>query len=873
MHQYCRQCAGADAADSTSGSAHRAFAGGDAREHLPRSRTFDVRHVRLELAVDERRGRISGSATLTLHPIHELRLVELDAVDLQIRRVSLGGRRDLEFVAAPEVLVVMLDRAYSSEEVLDLSIEYDAEPCKGLYFIRPDKGYPKKPFQVWSQGESEDNRYWFPCWDFPNDKCTSEVLLTVRDRYTALSNGRLVSATHDRRARKRTFHWRQDVPHTTYLISIVVGEFVEVSDRSDGIPVRYYVRKGEEAAARPTFGKTPDILRFFAAKIGHPYPYAKYAQAVLSDFMWGGMENTSLTTINERALVTREVLDDVDSDGLVAHELAHQWWGDLLTTKTWEHLWLNEGFATYFDALYTEHRKGPEEFALRMLEFADHYYAEDGGSYRRSIVTRNYRDPEDLFDRHSYQKAAWVLHMLRFHLGDALWWKAINHYVHKHRCQSVETSDFKIAIEEATGQALDAFFSQWLYKSGHPEFTFSWKWDAASSRAAVTVKQTQAVTGDTPVFRTSAIVRVYAQGGCEDHPVEIERSEHVFWFAATVRPDSVQLDPDGWLLKRLRAEKPTRELAFDLRRSPGVSARMQAARWMGRKEDQPGIVSALAEALLEDGFHGVRSEAAAALGEIRSDSAFAALQTGRRDRHPKVRRAIARALGRFRSPAAARLLRDIIRRDRSDFVVAEAVRALARTRQSGTLPALRRAFRRRSFHDVVAGAAMDGLAELQDPRGIALAERGAEYGRPFAVRTAAIQALGRLWEHADGKAAAVRERLEDLLRDPDHSARRCAANALAQVLDDQASSALQRHAESEPIGILRKVSRDALRRLRERRSERGSIGRITADIDRLKDENRALRNRMASMEARWEEGKEVSPGRRRRRRAPSARKR
>jgi aminopeptidase N len=389
----------------------------------PRDRIVDITHIRLQVTLDFKERRISGTATHRLAAIlDDIRELEFDAAEIEVASVR-AGTQAISFDHSDEKLRIRLERALKAGDEIEVAIDYAARPRRGLYFVGPDEAYPNKPVEAWTQGEDEDSRYWFPCYDYPNDRVTSEVIATVPDTFTAVSNGSLVETTANPANRTRTFHWRHDVPHSAYLISLAAGEFVEVRDQAGSTPVLYYVHPGREEDARRAFGNTPKMIEFFERRIGVPYPYAKYAQVAVSDFIFGGMENTSATTQTADTLHDARAHLDFTSDPLVAHELAHQWWGDLLTCRDWSHAWLNEGFATYFEALWCEEDKGADEFAWNVRQDRDGYLDEDSRHYRRAIVTNKYRAPIELFDRHLYEKGSLVLHMLRRTVGDELFFK------------------------------------------------------------------------------------------------------------------------------------------------------------------------------------------------------------------------------------------------------------------------------------------------------------------------------------------------------------------------------------------------------------------------------------------------------------------
>lgn len=330
----------------------------------------------LELWFDWDERTVSGTATHTLKAINAgLGRVVLDAVDMKIKGVASNGKK-LAFDYDGKSVTIALPKKLKAEEKVTLAISYEARPRNGLFFIIPDKKYPKKPRQIWSQGEMEDNRYWFPSYDYPNARVASEAVLHVDEKYTALSNGALVSVKHDKMRRKKVYHWRQAIPHVNYLINVAIGEFDSKEELCDGVPLQYYVPKGEGGLIPQSFKCTPSVMKFFNKVTGFKFPYEKYAQVVVHEFTFGGMENTTLTTLFHATVHDENALPDLRIDSLISHEMAHQWFGDLLTTKSWAHLWLNEGFATYFQPLWYEHEYGKDEFQYAMRAHAQVYFGE-----------------------------------------------------------------------------------------------------------------------------------------------------------------------------------------------------------------------------------------------------------------------------------------------------------------------------------------------------------------------------------------------------------------------------------------------------------------------------------------------------------------
>lgn len=815
--------------------------------HYRRDRQFDLQHIKLDLSFDEAKGKVSGTASLTLAPLHDgLAVVTLHAVDLSVRSARAGGKT-LDCGSTEEGLRVDLGRAHPAGKPFVLEIAYEATPKKGLFFVKPDKEHPRKPRQIWSQGEMEDNRHWFPSYDAPDDKCTSEVVLTVDARQTAVSNGRLVSVKRDRRKKKAVYHWRQDVPHVTYLIAIAVGQFDVREEAFGKVPVQYYVPKGRGGDIRPTFGRTLDIMEFFSDRTGVPYPYEKYAQVVVADFTFGGMENTSVTLLTERCLVPKRLLADTDSDSLVAHELAHQWWGDLVTTKSWAHLWLNEGFASYFDPLYFEKARGTDEFHLRMKEEAQAYLNEYR-AYRRPIVTNQWHVNEDMFDRHTYCKGAWVLHMLRGVVGDAHFWKGIRHYLKKHARQSVETADLKIAFEEATGRSLDCFFDQWLHKGGHPAYDVSWTWDEKGSVLRVTVAQTQKTDDLTPLFRMP--VEIVAAMGAANRvfKVSVEKAHETFAFVLPERPKAVYFDPAGWVLKTVAFKRTAETLLHQLSQAPTALCRAEAAEALARHARDARVLEGLSRALDRDPFYGVRQAAALALGALDGEEAGRILARALRQKDPKVRRSAAEALGKVKPEWSEKPLQAALR-DPSDLVRAAAVSSLAKSRAKGALAAVTRAARQGSWNDVVRGAAAGGLGELKDARGFSLCKSLSAYGHSLGARAGAAASLAKLWRRLPDKREEIGERLGELISDREYLVRRRAAEVASGVDEPAVRQALEKASEGDLMCLVRRTARLSLDKLDRARGETERVESLSADVQSIQDALKDAKARIAALEA------------------------
>ena len=819
------------------------------KPHYARDRVVDMRHVRLDFSLDLDARQIEGTVTHSFRPLNDgVTALELDAVELDIKAARLVGGGDLAFSRADGRLRIELGGPRRAGEEISVAVDFAGSPRRGLYFIGPDEAYPNKRLEAWTQGEDEDSRHWFPCYDFPNEMATSEMHVTVREPFTVIAIGELRGVESGPRPGTRTFHWHQDIPHATYLTSVVAGEYAELTDEWDGVPILYYVPPGREADGRAVFKNTPDMMRFFSEKTGVRYPYAKYSQVVVQDFIFGGMENITATTLTDSALYDERARLDADADPLIAHEIAHQWFGDLLTSRDWSHGWLNEGFATFMELAYAEHNKGRDEFLYALRQEMDNYLGE-AGRYKRPIVTNVYNEPIDLFDRHLYEKGAIVLNMLRVLLGEGQFWKAIGNYATSRRSTNVVTTDLQRAIEEATGRNLDWFFDQWVYGAGHPEIKASYAWDEDTKMAKLSFKQEQ--TGDkiAEAFRLPLRIDFRLDGDWLQTKAEVTEREQAFYFVLPSKPKFVRID--GEVLRTLELDASGEVLREQLAGDHSVLGRVEAARALGKKGDREAI-KALGKAAREDAFWGVQAEAARALGAVRSNEALDELLASVNVPHPKARRAVVRALGEFREERAAEALERIINAgDASYYVEAAAAAAIGKTRSPRAFSALEKSLAKESMNDVIRAGAYEGLAELRDERGVPVAIAGSRYGQPVGARVSATAALGHLGELLpDHRKEEVIEHLIDLSNDSWFRTQVTALNTLQQLKATKALPQLERVAQRALDGRVVRSARLAAQGIRSAGDKGEEVKKLREEMDKLTDENRGLKDRLDKLESR-----------------------
>ena len=781
---------------------HTPFAQAGTPRQAERIRFFDVKHIKAELAVDTKNHKISGVVTHTISPMHPfLSQIELDCgPELSVTKVIAGpNAAPSKFETKQGKLSIKLDKAYGTNEIIDVAVGYSGSPSRGLYFVDPAGPDPRKTLSFWTQGESEDTRFWLPCYDYPNERATSEMIITVSKPLYVLSNGVLAEVKAGA-GETTTYHWKMDVPHVSYLISLAGAEFAIYHDRVGDLPLDYYVAKHvDEATARRFMGKTPKMIRFFGDKIGQPYPYNKYAQVCVPDFVAGGMENITATTMTDSALLDEIAGLEADGDGLVAHELAHQWFGDYLTCKDWSHIWLNEGFATYFAALFTEEDHGEDVFRLEMHRACAGYVGGDRFS-RRALVESRYRSSDDMFDGVTYSKGACVLHALRGVVGDEAWWKGVRGYVSAHKLSVVETDDFRKAMEAATGKDLKWFFNQWAYRAGHPELKVRWRYEDADKTVRVQVQQTQHLDEQTPLFRLPTTLEITeGNGGPRAVPIVIDGRSHEFVIASATRPQMVEIDPRGWLLKEIDFQKTDEENLFQLEHAACVLGRLIAAEALVKKANSNALVAkALAGAWKREKPGPTRHEMFAVLcnGE---ESFRAALVEGASDREPRVRVAAIGGLARLaRNDQAEALLRAAWKDPKQPYGSRKAaLRGLTGWKVKDASALLAEALKITAGDHTIAAEALDLSLAAPGAKARELAVLYSKYGQPQALRSSAIGAFGRLAK----EDSTLHDAVVELSDDPDRSVRLQAWMMVRQLKVKKALPVLEARLRSEHLGF------------------------------------------------------------------------
>lgn len=785
-------------------------------------RDYHVRHLKLIFDINAGDHSAHGIVTNYLAALNDgLAKVTLDAgANLKIESVKIDGNV-APYTHAGDKLTIIPPAPLTKGKEIAIEITYTmpqtnvgggANGSGGFKWIDPRPNDPERKPEFWTQGETETNHKWVPCYDFPNDKCTSETHTTVPDNWIVIGNGEELPATHDAAKKTITYHWRMTQPHSTYLLSLAGGELDVKTAKWEGVPLYYVVPRGKADMIDASFGNTPDMLSFFSSKLGVKYPWPKYAQDAMYDF-GGGMENVSATTLGQGALTDRRA-GIYRMSSLNAHELSHQWFGDLVTCAFWGDAWLNESFATYFEQLYLEHSQGKDVFDSER-DSALHSYLSEAARYQRPLSTTLYTNGDVMFDRHTYPKGGLILHMIRRRLGDRKFFHALGHYLNKHKYQPVIAADLQNAITEDSGVDMKPFFDQWIFKPGHPVLDATWQYDDASKTEQVTVKQTQEINKGIPVYNTPLTIGLLynneGRGRIERQTVTLNSLSQTFRLAASERPDAILIDPDHDLLKQINEDHwADSELPALLRLAPCVTDRRRAANaFAGDTAKMDDMhVQTLVAALVTD-----KSEESAAnlirlLGETKRENLRPLFLQQAQSNQTDRRAAAVTALGQLPPTRESQfLIRSLAKSDIEAYqVVRSALVAMSKYDIAENLDIYKHQIEIKSLRSTLASAAVEALSESKNEAAAPLLlEAASKEGLAMPVRENAISACGEL---APGNPA-VHETLLRLAQDNAHANLQTAAiNALKERNDKDAVGALRALATSATDANVRDLAKD-----------------------------------------------------------------
>ncbi|WP_201985346.1 M1 family metallopeptidase [Hymenobacter rubidus] len=662
----------------------------------------EVTDTKLDVRFDYKKQHLLGTAVLTLrshfYPQSE---VVLDAKGFDIQKIELVGdkkNKALNYNYDRRKLVIALDHPYPRSTPYQVRIVYVAKPNelpqggsaaitndKGLYFINPLGLEKNKPRQIWTQGETEANSCWFPTIDKPNQRMTQEVSLTVEKQFKTLSNGTLISSRANADG-TRTDTWKLSQPHAPYLATMVVGDFAVVSDSWHGKPIDYYVEPQYAGTARAVFGHTPEMLDFFSKKLGVEFPWEKYAQVAVRDYVSGAMENTTASTFGSFVQATRRDLLDANfqtSEFVVAHELFHQWFGDYVTCESWANLPLNESFADYSEYLWAEHKYGPDEASL-VQEIKINNYLEEATAKREPLIRYRYANSEDMLDRHSYDKGGRVLHMLRNYVGDEAFFASLNRYLTQNKLSAVEISKLRTAFEETTGEDLMWFFDQWFLKRGHPELHITHSY--TNGQVSLRVQQTQDTLFQ-PIYRLPVTVAVWTNSSQPtEQRITVTKADQTFVLPASQKPNLVKFDSQSQLLAQFDEARSVDELVFQFYHAQNYQQKAEVMELLQNKTTEMSVSSLLRNAL-NDKFWNVRRLALDHLRRYRGPEPEGMRKDIQRlastDPNPRVRAQAIKTLATFPDGNYASIYGTAIG-DSSALVAAAAIEVLAKKPEANT---------------------------------------------------------------------------------------------------------------------------------------------------------------------------------------------
>ncbi len=759
-----------------------------------RDREVDIHHIKIDVAVDIESESVRGHVVHTFSPLSSpLESFSLDADDMIIRRVRMGNE-DLEFIYSDSKLNINFIKPLDWKDTVDIRIDYSSMPRKGTFFVKPDKTYPNKPFQAWTQGEDMDNHHWVPIYDYPNDKATFETILTVKTDLKAISNGELLSIK-DNKNGTHTWHWRENYPMVAYLISYAIGDYVQVKDKYKDIPVNYWVYKENQSETLRSFGLTTDMMKYFGDVTGIEYPYEKYDQVILDDFMFGGMENITLTHNTDRTMYDQYAAPDVSSEGLVAHELAHQWFGDMLTTRNWAHAWLNEGFATFLSRKYREHKFGLDEGEYIRFGEIKGYFRSDK-RWRRSTVQHHFYESMDVFDGHIYAKGSLILNMIHDYLGEDSFWRFIKHYTKLNQYKNVETPDLKKSIEETTGQNMDWFFKQWVYEPGYPEYEVKWNYNQRNNAVKLFIEQTQDLKKNN-LFKMPMKIQI----DDELHTVWVEEQDMIYEIPVKNKPKMVIFNSGMRIPCKIVSNKPISEWIYQLKNGTNSLDRISAAKALGSKRGRSNVEKALLEVIKKDQFWGVRLEAVNAFSSLKSKKYSDQLINISYDQDNRVRRAIFRSLKNYKNNEnVSSFLQDIVKNDSKYYSVSDAFKSLVVIDTLASKQLVESLIKRESHNDIIRKSAITYYGSVINDKNYERLVELSEYGgTSWDARSEAVRQLGK---YAKEKPETL-EIFVNLLKDNSREVRRNSVRMIATYGDKKNIGDLDEVLAMDPI-----ISRD-----------------------------------------------------------------
>lgn len=833
------------------------------RQYAP-DRKVDILHITIDVTPDFKARTVAGITTINFTPITKpLTELRLDATDLSVSRVT-SSAKIADYSVTDKAITIIFDPPVPVGDKATVTIVHETEPKRGLYFRTPEMGYKEEDTHLFTQGESHQAPYWYPNYDYPNERSTSEVICRVPVDMTVLSNGRLVSEKIDSESGLKVVTWLQDKPHVNYLIALVAGKLKKIESRYKDIPLAFYTPTSQIDQAKNSFKDTADMMEFFEKEIGVPYPWDKYYQVVVQDFVAGGMENTTLTILTEGTLFTNKTENIRSSQSLVAHELVHQWFGDYVTCKDWSHLWLNEGFATYYEDLYDGHKNGRDSMLYGLYRSARGVLS--NRPTHKPIVHKSYASAGEQFDYRSYSKGGWVLHMLRVELGEKMFRRCVKTYLERHALSSVVTEDFRSVIEESTGRSFDRFFDQWIYHGRHPDLKVSYNWSGKDKLAKISVEQTHEVNDKVMLFHFRTKVRFVIEDENIDREIIIDSKRHDFYFSLPKEPNIVRFDPDYGLLANIKFEKPTAMLYEQLENKDDVIGRLQAIDALEKKKDKK-TVAKLKDVLNNDPFYGVRREASAALRNIHTNEAFDALAESINQPDARIRLQVVGNIGGFYRPESFRLTKRVLKSEKNPEILYRAIRNLGQYHHKDTRRLLMNYLKSKSYHNRLAAGAVQAIRMLDGPFFIALLHRTlSEREQQFTSRDFAwaLNTLAHISRNEENKTK-VRNFLAGYVNHPNQRIQTGAIQALGTLGDPKAIPLVETFSGDDPYDRIQRSAKNALKALREKKQLvpeeiirlRETVDKLNKETEKLKDDLEDIKKRLDAKEKSEESHKDL----------------
>jgi aminopeptidase N len=827
-------------------------------------RHYKILHLRVSWDIDLRNEHVNAVSVMKIESIiPDLARVSLHSAELNIENVTDSSGNHLKFEMKPDeqIMYVELKDSLDVEKTEELTFVYSIDhPRTGLYFTNPCSEFPDVETSAWTQMQDDYARYCVPVYDNPSHKFPTETIVTVPKGFFAMSNGYLKSRSENDNGTE-TFHWVQEKPIPAYLMTIAVSEYVKYEEDLEGLEVSYYVHKRwDRKTVYRSFGKTPEMIKFFESKLGVKYPWAKYAQVTAANFTIGGMENASATTQTDATLHDEKAHRDTDSDGLVSHELAHMWGGDLVTCRTWSHGWLNEGWASQMQNEWKRHDKGDEEYLYDQFGKQQTYFDEDKNRYRRPIVKNEWERGSDVFDAHLYPGAAWRYYMLKHLVGEDRWWNILGAWLTRFSYKSAYTHDLESLFTELTGEDYGWFFEQWLYKAGYPECKIDISHDEKLGHIHVTIEQTQkSDDGMTPdVFRFPLTIEfLHKDNKRTRHIVQVNERVHGFYYPVNNEPLQVVIDPDYATLMDWQIEKPEPMWIEQLLNGANTIQKIKAAQALGKKAT-PKAVDALGKALLKEPFWGTQVEIARVLGSVKSESALDWIIKAITTSDTRTRTAVGRALGEFyNNDRALDALKKLVNDQESYFVAASAAASIGKIQHESSFEILSELLKHcpPSWHDIIEIGCLEGIVATEKEEAVELVKPYLKLGTSDWIRRMIPDQLARLGKRYKKEHSEIRSIIEKRILDRSFRVQAMAISATITLEDASLIPTLSKLAESAAeSGIVRRC-RLAIRNLSAKKEPK-EIDSLRKSIEELQRENKDLKDKLGKIEMMLEKREE-----------------